>query len=432
VILAICVYSFYDRVTESGLVAGLATLLFSTTPHAFTFNSLYVYGAMALPFFVMALRYALTDNGRAVSWRHVTAGLACIAMSVVTHPLTALISIGFLALLTPALLLLRAPGRIAVQCVMTSLGGAALATAWVGLVARDAMTYLAPPILDVLSGLLSFGGASEETVRAAPPTSSTLERAIVAGSVPVVALLIAVGLWQVLRWRRPVPSAISLTALLYFAVLGVRVLDPRGAEMATRGLTYVVLFTGIPVAVGLLHLCGPRLGRLLPVAISTILVAGGLVSGWPAAWERLPGTVRIAGFESGVDAGNLALSQWARTAIGQDRRVACDMMTCSLIGGYAHQLPVEDAGDVYYAPTITPQVVQRVANLNIHFLVVNQLMTEQLPITGWYFGRDPLADQHTSPVDKRVLAKFAADPRISLVYDDGQYQVYDMRGLWNG
>lgn len=431
-LLALCVYSFYEMVTESGLISGMAAMLFSTTPHAFTFNTLFVYGAFALPFFVMALRYALSDGGEGVVWRYVVGSVACVAVCVVAHPLSALISIGFLGLLVPALLLVRAPARLVWQCLLASVGGLLVAAVWVLLVARDAMLYLGPPILDVLSGLFSFGGPSTETTGTPPPQSSLAERGIAMTSVLVVAILLVIGLWHVLRWRRPVASALSLTALLYFVVLAVRVLDPRGAEMATRGLTYVVLFSGIPVAVGLLYLLGPRLGRALPVSIWLLMVAGGLVSGWPASWERLPGTVYIAGFESGVDAGNLQLSTWAGEAIGDDRRVACDLMTCALIGGYSHQLPVEDAGSVYYAPQITPEVVQTVADLSVHFLVVNQLMTTQLPVTGSYFGRDPLADQHVRPVAASVLAKFAADPRIALVYDDGQYQVYDLRGLWNG
>ena len=437
VVLVLCVYSFYEMVTESGLVSGMAAMLFSTTPHSFTFNTLFVYGAFALPFFVMALRYALSDDGLSddglgIAWRYVLGSVACVGVSVVSHPLTAVISIGFLGLLVPALALVRAPARLVGQCLFSALGGALLAAAWVTLVAKDAMLYLGPPILDVLSGLLSFGGASPDAPAAPPPQTSLAERAIAISSILMVGLLICLGLWHVLRWRRPVASALSLTALLYFGVLAVRVLDPRGAEMATRGLTYVVLFSGIPVAVGLLYLCGPRLGWGLPVTIWMLLVAGGLVSGWPASWERLPGTVYIAGFESGVDAGNLELSRWARTAIGTDRRVACDLMTCSLVGGYSRQLPVEDAGAVYYAPEITPEVVEQVAVLNVHFLVVNRLMSEQLPITGRYFGRDPLADRHERPVDPAVLTKFAADPRIALIYDDGQYQVYDLRGLWNG
>lgn len=432
VVLALCVYSFYEKVTESGLVSGMATMLFFTTPHAFTFNTLFVYGAFALPFFVMALRYALTDGGQGVTWRYVVGSVACIAVTVVAHPLSALITIGFLGLLAPALLLVRAPARLVVQCLAASAGGIVLAAAWVTLVARDAMTYLGPPILDVLTGLLSFGGPAEETVAAPPPQSSLVERIVAVSSIPMVALLLGLGLRHVLRWRRPVASALSLTALLYFLVLAVRVLDPRGAEMATRGLTYVVLFSGLPAAIGLLYLCGPRMGRALPVTIWMLLVAGGLVSGWPASWERLPGKVYIAGFESGVDAGNLQLSRWAREAIGEDQRVACDMMTCAMVGSYSHQLPVGDAGDVYYAEELSPEVVQRVADLTVDFLVVNRLMTEQEPITGSYFARDPLSNRHTAPVDPAKVDKFAADPRVALVYDDGQYQVYDLRGLWNG
>lgn len=248
----------------------------------------------------------------------------------------------------------------------------------------------------------------------------------------MAAQLLALGLVIVLRWRRPVPSALSITALAYFIVIMVRVVDPNGAEMATRGLTYVALFSSIPIAVGLLYLCGPRVGRVLPVAIATILIGGGMVSGWPAAWERLPGGVRIAGFESGVEADNLALAGWAGTAVGPERSFACDVMTCALLGSYAHQYPVDDAASIYYAPALTDQVAQRAAELTLDYLVVNQRMAEQTPVTGFYFGQDPLINRHVEPVSRARLDKFLRDPRPSLVYDDGRYQVYDVRALWNG
>lgn len=432
VLLAGAAYTLYRSMTGDDRVSAVATVLFMTSPHAFAFNGLFLYGALALPFFVLALRAALSRRASGVSWSAVAVASVALTACVVSHPLTALVAIATVALMVPLLVAVRAPRVLAVQCAAAAAAGAAVATVWVVRYARNASGYLGAPLLNLWHGLLE-GGASSGAAPLPTVHVNGLEQALILGGVAATAMLIPVGV--VVCWRgsrRTAGTVLAVSGLLYFGVLAVRVTDAKGAEIATRGLTYVALLSSLPVAVVLVALTRHRIGRAVALLTALTLVVGSLCSGWPASWERLPGKVWVDGFESGVDPNGLAMSRWATSSLGPDRKVACDFSACTLLGAFSHDFPVEDAADMYYAPRMTEDVARRAAVLNVQYLVVNQMLARQIPVTGRYFRVDTQAGEHVRPVDRAALDKFASDPAVSRIYDDGQYQVYDVRGLWDG
>ena len=67
VLLAVAAYALYSSLVKSDRIAALAAILFITSPHGFVYNSFFVYGALALPFFVLTLRATLTLAGEGLS-----------------------------------------------------------------------------------------------------------------------------------------------------------------------------------------------------------------------------------------------------------------------------------------------------------------------------------------------------------------------------
>lgn len=431
IFLAATVYSLYAALVKNTRIAAIAALLYGIVPHGFMFNALFLYGAIALPFFVLSVRASLNAKPKSVSWSATLLGGLCLAVTVVSHPLTALISIavvlglGILAAFHRATALAR-------QCLIVGLTGVVLAGLWVIHYASDVPSYLGGPLTTLWKGL-SEGGASGGKVAVAATQPSPIERLFVMGSVGVTAVLIPLG---VLAWRRTAISTqvklFLLGALAFYGIIAVRVLDADGAELATRGLTYVALFSSLPLAAVLVALWAHKKSKAIVLLLGGLLLAGNICAGWPPSWERLPGTFHVDAFESGIDGNSLLVTTWSLRTLGPNAKVACDFSDCSLIAGLAGQYPVGDASAIYYANTITPDVAHDAAVLNVQYLVVDQRISSQLPVTGGYLEKDPQQDEHLFPVDQSALAKFDANPDISRIYDSGVYQVYDMRGLWHG
>jgi hypothetical protein len=58
-------------------------------------------------------------------------------------------------------------------------------------------------------------------------------------------------------------------------------------------------------------------------------------------------------------------------------------------------------------------------------------MTEQVPLSGFYFWQDVRTGQHNVTLDAKLLNKFDITPGVDRVYDNGFVQAYFTRRAWS-
>ena len=149
-------------------------------------------------------------------------------------------------------------------------------------------------------------------------------------------------------------------ALLIFAAGGLRFVASDGAELSGRASTFIYIPVALVAAIVLhdIRRRGPdhhdtgRRGLALldgaaPVVAAAVILMGGVASGWPPAWDRLPGPYLAAGFERSVDPQGIAAAEWARSALGPGHRWAGDLTAYTLLATIGDQNTVRDVAVLF-------------------------------------------------------------------------------------
>jgi hypothetical protein len=171
-----------------------------------------------------------------------------------------------------------------------------------------------------------------------------------------------------------------------------------------------------------------RSSMLARAGILVVLLAGGLVSGWPPWWERLPGKYLVDGFERSVDPQTVSAAWWARSHLQANARVAGGISSLVLLGTYGGLTPVRDGAEVFYSPTYGHTERELVAEEGLSYLAVDLRMSQQMPADGQYFAVDPEAGRIEHPIPLTSLTKFSDGDGLSRVYDNGNLIVYATAG----
>lgn len=404
--------------------AAIAALVFAVAPQQPMFNAMFIYLTPALLLMVGALSLAL--GARAPRRLTAVLSLACVAGVIVTHHVTAIVTLLVLAL-GAVVAAARADRDRARRLAMLTAGGVALAAGWLATREAEAARYLADPLLAMI-GVTSDAVQGEAELTSASPGAFAVVLAYSAFAVAgILVALGALALW----WRGgSVRRSAAVGAAGYFAVLGGRVLTGDG-ELATRAMTYVLLPGSIAIAIAivLVAIWTPGAARWRAAATGatlTLLFTGFSILGWPPSWESVPGRFRIAAFESGIDAANTGAARWATAGIGPHRDVACDLGSCSLFGAYPRANALADASPLFYARQLGSRSYRYIAERGLQFAVVDVRLSRDLPITGRYFRND-VGGPEDRPIALAALRKFDRGPAVSRLYDNGTVRIYDLR-----
>ena len=119
-----------------------------------------------------------------------------------------------------------------------------------------------------------------------------------------------------------------------------------------------------------------------------------------------------------------------------ENRLIADRTNRLLMGAYGEQRPVTSYADkvktsqVFLAPAIGEVERQILRRGQVRYVVVDRRLSQGLPSTGNYFERGEIAgDQHTTPLDPAVLAKFDHLELVSRLFDSGDIVIYDVGAL---
>jgi len=404
-------------VTGELRLAGIAAFVYSLNPHYSYYDTLFVYGVPAITLLVLVLRAAISN------WRRDTSPLwivAAFAPLAVTHHVSAFASIVILLAFALAIALSGGLRRGLFLMAISFLLVDDL-IAWTDVRGPTTFSYLWDPI----KSSFSIATSSKSAVTTNLSTAPTWEH--YAGEASALALVLLVLLGIVLTWklsRDRLPRLLALLGLVYIGILAVRLRSSDGPELSARALTYAMLLIALPVARAMAWLWSAKRSfwlRSAVVAAVPLLLVGAVVTGLPPAWERIPGSFRIASDESGIDARVTRVTDWAATTLPPNQRVACDASVCSMLGARARAIPSTSAAPLYYARSVG--ALNRGLNrLAIAYIEVDSRMTTQIPILGGYFVNDTRVHPH--PISASLLDKFDRDSLLDRVYDDGDIRVY--------
>ncbi|MEV6305255.1 hypothetical protein AB0M02_37985 [Actinoplanes sp. NPDC051861] len=412
------------RASDSPAIAGVACVTYATAMHYLFFNSMYLYQTAALPFFMLTVwayrRWRATTA-------HVFAALAVlgIAMTTISHHVTAFALVATLALLAAAELVLERPRQwITLVVPATAL---AVAAAWIGFVAQDVVAYLESPLEGLTASLNQFfgGGAGAEATAAKPvPLTQLAVQGL--GLLGLLALFLAVGRHMVVSkdrdtWR----WAALIGAAVFFAGNGARFLGSGGPEIAGRLSTFTYIPMSIIAAVAIVDAVPLPRPVYLGTALITVLMIGARTGGWPPVDALLPGPYLPAAYERSVDAYGVNAAGWQAGTLPHGSRVGGDITAVALSSTYGRMDPVREVGELYYAERWSGTEEGIVRERGVQYLVVDERLSEALPPDA-YFQGDPMAGRLTSPIPVANLRKFDALPAVSKLYDNGHVRIYQM------
>ncbi|MFC7534386.1 hypothetical protein [Actinoplanes sp. GCM10030250] len=438
------------RSSNSPAMAGVACVTYATAMHYLFFNSMFLYQTAALPYFMLTV-WAYRRWRTAGDPVFAVLAVAGIAMTTVSHHVTAFALVATLVLLAVTELVLEKPRPWITLSI--PLAALAVVAAWIGFVAQDVIAYLEAPVEGLAASLNQlFGGAAEDATATKPvPLTQLAVQGL--GLLGLFVLFVAVGRDMLLRrdrdtWR----WAALIGGGVFFAGNGARFLGANGPEIAGRLSTFTYIPMSIVAAIAIVYAVqiippkderGRRWRSSLPpglavttgrrlagqvylgTALITVLMIGARTGGWPPVSALLPGPYLPAAYERSVDEFGVDAARWQEATLPPGTRVGGDITTVALSSTYGRMDPVREVGELFHAEqwTGTEEAIAR--SRGVSYLVVDERLSEALPPDA-YFQGDPMAGRLTEPIPVAGLRKFDTIPAASRLYDNGHVRIYQM------
>jgi hypothetical protein len=427
-------YVIFRQVSGSCRLAGVAMLCYASNSHFTSFDSMFIYQTLALPFLALTLLAAwrLTSQrtaGQRAGW--LTLAVLAIVATVVTHHVTSYVLVATLAVISLAALITRSR-RTAAWTAVLALLSAVAAVGWLLFAAPETWAYLQPFADGTLQSFRSlFTGHANAPPAAVAPLGN---RALGIAAVLIISAFLPVGWWQV--WRRyrnqPWTVAMAIVSLSWYVIVVVRFTVADGSQLAGRAATFVFVPTAYIAALAVSHLVNVAVRWQAHSTAAAVLVVvpslifDGLANGWPPYWERLPGPHQVAGVERSVGPMEIATAGWALAALGPGNRFATDFGSYSVLGSYGDQNPLRNVANLYTSPTFTQLDLLQAQARALRYVWVDQRLSQSLPVYGEYFPADPNAGKYKRPLPVADLDKFNHVPGIDRIYDSGNIVIYEL------
>jgi len=436
VVLVLALYVFVERLVDSARAAGIAALVYAATPTFVYFSAQFSYESLALPLALAAVLAVLRwmtapDRGERRGWAAVV--VLCAAAVIATHHITSYALTAFLLAISLLHLMLRGRRAPGAPWALTAIVGA-MTVAWLALVAGRTVGYLSPVLTDAVHHVVDTirresGTRTLFKSDSGAESTPALERAVALLAVAVLAAGVLAGVREVWRhWRRdPVVVLLSLGAIAYLGTFPLRFI-PAAWETASRASGFLIIGVALVSALAAVALMQrrPRTRPLVAVAI-VLVVAGGIISGWPASLRQgRPLRVRAEGHL--IDPPGVAAARWTRSALGSGRRFAAEDADARLLVVDGHQVAFQgtnpDYDTVLQSPILNPWMVALLRRERIPFVLADRRSISADNIAGYFFDVGAPARYPAASTAKFDLSD------VDRLYDSGDIVIFDVRGLW--
>lgn len=476
VMLMISIFLFFEGISRSHRIGGLSALLYMCNPAFLGWTSYYIYQSLALPLAFLALYciIRLNENGTSARFGLIISILVLVPAITVTHHVTAILFAGLVSLfaIVPplwvklnttrnwhrlakltrkvsrglsrrvSLFWILARQNKSAEFEKNELGWLAVLIViytfiWITYFASLTLIYLGGQIGGIISEIIQFAASTSSERAVTPPPDLPLVELIMAyGSMILLLIGVPFGMLQTLRKFRGDSLTISMvsgsTAL--FLVFIVRFTSARGGEILGRTWPFLYVVIAFVLAIGILYITDLTSwikwpARLGVISAILVLFIGGIASGWPPYWSRLPGEYVVGGGERAVDTYGLTASEWARDHIEHNSVMASDFMLHHMLGSYGLQATVMGMNDLFVNETFSDYHYDLVNEHDLEYLVVDTRMADEAPRLGFYYGSWENVSYSDDAVPLSFITKYDSVPSVDRIFDSGAVIFYDTHEL---
>ncbi len=445
-VIVLALFLFFEQVSRSGRVAGLAVLIYAANPNFLYWSAQFSYESLSLPLgalllFALAWRERIKDNRLQRSLTVLI--LALTAAIVVTHHLTSYMLIVFLlAISVLNSIWHRIRKSEHTNTWSLALIALALTLSWLVFVANPTIRYLSQIFNLALTSVIQLltGEAAGRILFTSPTgvVAPLWERLVGIASVLLTLLGILLGL--VALWRRkrldPLIVVLAYAALLYFGILGLR-FTGAGWEIANRASEF--LYIGIAFVVGfgfvVLRLTRPQ-KPFIPfvfMGYAAILFTGGVIAGWTPSL-RLAQPLQVSVNGATLQPQGLEAARWMLERLGPENEIAAPPSDALMMLAYGKQFAL--TGRIYsilelmtesHDPEWQTDVLQK---MQIHYIAIDRRRISWDGMLGLYFDRGTGVSQDRDqffPVE--VTTQFDRQTNAPRIFDSGDLVIYDVGDL---
>ena len=451
-LFVLSLYLSYERFSNSGQVAGIATLLYMANSGFVSTDEMFSYESLALPLaafvlFVVARRRFVAAGRRPGLSLIIWFGLGAV---VITHHVTSYALVAFLLLWTVMWIAVSfrlgsyqkgqaSPGGVALLGVLLCLG-------WLFYTGSIVVDYLAEPLkgaLNQFSQILISERAPRQLLHSGAFVSPLWERMMSYGSEALIVLGLPFGLFKIWRYLRANAAALALAlGAIAFPVAQSFRLTQKGAESADRSTEFLFLGVAFVLAIGIVQFWlsrspGWRRAVIVVGAISVIFIGQLIIGTGPL--DRLPGLYLVSADQRSIEPEGITAAQWMQTYLGPGHRVASDRINTLLLGTYGDEWVVTGSYEeiatwpLFLSPQFQSQLVVILQQDKLQYLVFDHRLSTGLPVVGTYFNKgEPDAYHYTQPIPLSALEKFDNVTNVSRIFDSGNIVIYDIEAIANG
>ena len=258
-------------------------------------------------------------------------------------------------------------------------------------------------------------------------------------SVALVTLSLPPGLF--ILWRHYRHNILAITLGIFSLAYPVSQLfrfTEYGSEITDRAAAFLFLSIACLVTIVIARLCptwkrNPGVIAFNTLSLSVILL-GGVVVAVGAEYTDLPGPYLVSADMRSVEPEGIQAATWSLTYLGSNNRIGTDRTNQMLMSTYGDQRIVTrlydniDISPIFYASQLSPDKVQLLRYARLSYLVVDQRLSQSLPLVGLYFENDT----PTKPMSKEALTKFNTVPQLNRIFASGNIAIYSVGAYFNG
>jgi hypothetical protein len=478
IVVVLCVFLIVERACHSSRAGGIGVLVYAANPEFYSLGAQYGYQtlALALAVAVVYLLFVSIDETQPKWGRLFALALISIGGMVVSHHVTAWLTIGFLVVWAAGLrFIIDPPGRPATAAKagqilatedlagsqagiasrdeqfarrkeqsrivgLAALVGVVLAEWWIVFLGHVLTGYVDPIIQagarSVIAMLGQLHGDRKLFQNSAGGGTPYWESALILAAAVFFCLIILISLYAVV-WKKSVrggrlrylPAAIAAT----YPLAMLSNISSGAKEVGARTTTFI--FFGVAVVVG-----GWLAGRLLmqrrviermaTIGVAVICFLGSTLYGGGPLPILVNGPYIVGAHERSLGSPSLALANWVSIHLPAGSRVAVDRDNAGLLNDFGQVDPVtslngsDNPAPLFFDQRLTPSDISLIRKDDIRYIVTDTRLTEGLPLFGAYIA--PGETGHPTRLTATELEKFNSTRGVHRIYDNGAIQVYDL------